>query len=787
MRYGSQRDILYGLFLSFRPNSNYDQGMRSVARVLLGGLLTLPSVFAQPKGEIRGTTLDARTGQVLAMVDVRLGGRTHATRSDATGHFSMTGLGPGDYLLQVSTVGYRMISTQVHLESQETVDFQVALTPDGFARVDSVTVHSDPFPDSASDFAANPFRLAGNDLKNLGTVLADDPLRAVQAAPGVSSNDDFEARFSLQGAGFSRIGVYLDGIQLHNIVHTLEGTAASGSNSIFNTDLVQEVNLYDGAYPSRFGDSSAGVLDVHMRDGNRGNYSFRATANFADAGFMAEGPLGKVDRCSWIAGFRKSYLQYLLQESLSDPSMAFGFQDLQGRLSCRVTPANLVTLDLIDADTNLDLTAVRNTLGANSLMLAHQKARWTNLGWQYVASDNLLFSTHIAWTQESYGNSNPTPNPLGSGTYREWTWNTTGTWLWNARTPLEGGGSFRSVRESGYLQQYNSPTVIQVLDQYGGTGMLASGFLNQAWSNSNGRVRLSAGGRWDRHSIDAVSTFSPQAGMTVGLWQSAQLQLGWGQYVQFPEVSEFTSNLGNRRLLPIRSTHASAAVEQRVGTRMRLRATFYDRQDRDLLYQPFLQPRLINGAVFAPSSNPAYQNSLRGYGRGFEFFAQRSTANGIDGWISYAYGRTWMHDGATNGSFPSDYDQRHTVNAYLSYRIRPTVNVSARWTYGSGFPVRAFVRSKESYSYPWADVYALGAERNRLRIGPYERLDLRVNKSWTRAKWKTTLYGEVVNATNRANYRFDNFEGYDSRNRLAYITLDRLFPILPSVGIVFER
>jgi hypothetical protein len=94
---------------------------------------------------------------------------------------------------------------------------------------------------------------------------------------------------------------------------------------------------------------------------------------------------------------------------------------------------------------------------------------------------------------------------------------------------------------------------------------------------------------------------------------------------------------------------------------------------------------------------------------------------------------------------------------------------------------------KEPYSYSWADVYALGDQRNRLRIGPYQRLDFRVNKSWTRAKWKATLYGEVANVTNRTNYRFDNFEAYDAKNKLAYITLDRLFPILPSIGIVFER
>ena len=44
----------------------------------------------------------------------------------------------------------------------------------------------------------------------------------------------------------------------------------------------------------------------------------------------------------------------------------------------------------------------------------------------------------------------------------------------------------------------------------------------------------------------------------------------------------------------------------------------------------------------------------------------------------------------------------------------------------------------------------MAASRNQLRLGPYQRLDWRINKSWTKAKYKITLYGEVVNLTDRA-------------------------------------
>jgi hypothetical protein len=53
--------------------------------------------------------------------------------------------------------------------------------------------------------------------------------------------------------------------------------------------------------------------------------------------------------------------------------------------------------------------------------------------------------------------------------------------------------------------------------------------------------------------------------------------------------------------------------------------------------------------------------------------------------------------------------------------------------------------------------------------------------------WKATLYGEVLNLTNKANYRFDSFNGYNTRTGQAFLTLDKLFPILPSLGLVIER
>jgi len=273
---------------------------------------------------------------------------------------------------------------------------------------------------------------------------------------------------------------------------------------------------------------------------------------------------------------------------------------------------------------------------------------------------------------------------------------------------------------------------------------------------------------------------SPQASASLALAEGTRIQLGFGQYVQYPEIAILTSPLGSRGLLPTRSNHALGALEQRLGARTRVRAEYYNRVDRDLPYQPLYDPRLVNGKLVVPAANPLYLNSLRGYARGFEVFVQRSSANRATGWVSYAFGRTEMRDGVTNSRFPSDYDQRHTLNIYGGYRLKPTVNLSAKVSYGSGFPIPGYLQQVGA-------LYYLSNVRNQLRMAAYQRVDVRVNKSWTKDKWKLTLFGEVINLTDRTNYLYDSFNGYNSKTFQANLTLDTMFPILPSAGIVFER
>ena len=88
----------------------------------------------------------------------------------------------------------------------------------------------------------------------------------------------------MRGADFSRIGLYLDGVLLHEPFHMLQGQQVSGSATAFNGDIVEELELHEGAFPVRYEDRTAAVLDNLT---NRTNYIYDSFNGYNSKSFQA--------------------------------------------------------------------------------------------------------------------------------------------------------------------------------------------------------------------------------------------------------------------------------------------------------------------------------------------------------------------------------------------------------------------------------------------------------------------------------------------------------------------
>lgn len=726
--------------------------------------------------------VDARGGEALARVAIRLEGETLETTSDARGEFILRDIPPGRHVLRVSTVGYRLARRDFVLEPGATQEFEIILTSETLRQTETVEVKAGPY-EAAEGENPSRLKLSGNELKNVSTVLADDPLRAVQSLPAVASNDDFTSRFSLRGADENRVGLYLDGILLHAPFFAVEGVASSGSITAVNGDILDDVELQNGVIPTSYQDSTAGALDLRTREGSRAGPGLRATASAASASAVGEGPLGR--RGDWLASIRKSYFQYVISRVSDDPSLAFGFLDGEGKVDYDLSRSHQLSLTLMEGLSNLDRSSFRSELGPFDILNGSARLSYADLAWRYAPSERFLFTNRAAFLQERFINHNPKDVTLLSGLYGEWIWNGEGTWLWGEKDALEFGGSVRRIRNDSFV---NSPVAgssggsgaAQSLDSSRGEGTRAGLFAEQTHQAISGRLFFQAGARWDDHSADGIGTVSPQASVAFILRPSTRFHAAWGQAAQYPDLIQLYSRYGGENLRPERATEIVADFEQRLDERTRFRVTVYRRWDRDLLLRTFYQSA-TSGALPSPypSSIDPVTNSGRGRSKGIEIFLERHSANRISGWISYAYSLTRVRDTTTALEFPADEDQRHTANAYIGYRIRPTLSLGVKALYGSGFPIPGFYRRS-------GNQYFLSDSRNAVRLGSYQRVDFRLNKDFAFNRWKLSLYAEVLNVLDRSNVRFNTLNGFNPQTRQAYLSFSQMISTLPSAGVALQ-
>lgn len=731
-------------------------------------------------GSTSGVILDSSTGEPLSGVQLELScrGAESKASSSAAGTFDIRWPAGAPCTLTARLVGYHPAATTL---APGAASVRLALTPSQMTRRDSVDVSSGPF-ELSQQSSPSERTLSGNEVKNLAGLIGDDPLRAIQALPGVASNNDFVSQFTLRGSGFDRAGILLDGVLLHSPYHAVQTQVSQGSLTMFNADVVEEVTLHAGAPPVRFGDRATGFVDIGLREGNRKAPSVRLQAGVAASSVVADGPLAK-GRGSWLAAARKSYLQYLIRRAGADTSLAFGFLDFQGRLAYDLSPRHSLTLTLLNGHSDLDRAFARSSLGVNSIMLGNYHNSVAALGWRYTPSSSATVQSKFAWLREAFDNTNREYLEMARGQYGEWISNTDLSWTWSRRAPLSAGVQIRRLRDGGSLARYAlNPLTIRRLETWRAAALRPGGFVEQSFATPGGLLSLTAGARLDSHELVAGNPVSPHASLVLRATSSTRLQLAWSQAVQFPELTALTLSLtGNPLLRPARSTHAVAAIEQRLDSRTRLRLELYERRDRQLSWQPRSDPRLSpTGAIIAAAADPRFENSLSGRARGFEIFLQRRSANRLTGWVSYAYGWTRMTDSTLSSSFPSDWDQRHGVNTYVSFRLTPSINLSARYTYGSNFPVPGFLRAGAN------GTYFLDSRRNQVRLPAYHRADVRINQSFQWGKWRGTFFAEVMNLTNHDNFRYDSFGGYTAQTRQAYPRFDKLFPIIPAAGLMFE-
>jgi outer membrane receptor protein involved in Fe transport len=742
---------------------------------------------------LRGRVVDAATGEPVAKVKIVVIGSQQTAETDQDGAFTLQGLQPGQIELQITAVGYGLVKKTILLAEGENTENDIALNQEAAALTEQITVTADPYEKTETN-AASEQNLSKSELQTLSMVLVGDPLRAAQSLPGVTANNDLRSDLAVRGAGFNRIGVFIDGILTEGFIHRLNesDTTDELSLSIINQDTISEVSLMSGGFPVKYGGSTAAVLKLETRDGNRVRTSGRFATGLLTTSGVIDGPISG-GRGSALLAARTSYIDYLqrLVERITgtgrsqtdqDDNSSLDFSDIQSKLAYDLSSRHQLGVSAIFGNFRGDQGDKNRALNEGDPdVLDHFDSRnlLVNAHWNYTPGARLFAQTRFFVLRTGYENTNRDELILDDVARSQFGIRNDTSFLAPHHQHIEAGlyaRSFEAEKITNFFQA-SRPTTPVTLESFDHR-TTEQAFYGQDTLNVE-RLKLSftAGGRVEHNRLTGETLFSPRAAFALAPGNDWRIRAGFGRYYQFPDFDQLFGFFGNPDLRAESATHLNVSLERSLGHRTRVVAEAYDREDRDQIFS-LSEPRIKAGQVTA-EANP-FRNSLRGYARGIELTLQRRSANGLTGWVSYAYSRTLLKDRQDGLNFVSDFDQRHTLNMYGSYRFTDTFNLSGGWRYGSGLPWVGFLRKEGSNIF-------LGSQRNRVRVPAYSRVDLRASKVFLIKKWKLTVSGEVLNLLHHQN-EF-NVQSNPIRFRATgrFITgLRESFRILPSVGVAIE-
>ena len=556
-----------------------------------------------------------------------------------------------------------------------------------------------------------------------------DVLKAMLTLPGVKSVGEASSGFNVRGGSSDQNLILFNGGTIYNPSHLF------GIFSAFNTDVIEDIELYKSSIPVRFGGRISSVLDISSREGNNERIKGSLGIGVMTSHLSLEGPLVK-DKTTFVLGARTTYSDWILKRlprtsgysggsaSFSDVNLgvthhidsrntlqAFGYWSADGFGFSVDTTFNYSNLDValkwkhlwndkdrLEVSAGFDRYSNRmqsgmalDTLGAYSL------ATRIRQGFLRAHSEHHLGTHTLSFGGEGifYSLSPGTLGPVGSS-------------LVIPRSLQEQRALEPSLYAGDLWQPEDSPFSVE-------GGVRLSGFVSlQPSVKFYGAPEFRLSGKYSPRS-----NLSFKAGVN-----------SMNQYIHLISNTSSISpmdtwTLSGENLKPQTGWQAAAGAYWTVaGGALDLSAEGYWKQTRNSLDYK-------SGAVL--SMNEHLADALvptRGRAYGIELMARKQTGR-LTGWVSYTWSRSQLREMQDRGIetinggdwYNAPYDKPHDVKLVGNYKFTHRYSLSFNLDYSTGRPVTVPVGQ---YYYGNA-LRLMYSERNAYRIPDYFRLDAAIN------------------------------------------------------------
>lgn len=725
-------------------------------------------VGGQPAA-VSGFVRDRSSGEPLAYANVVIEGTGLGAASSERGYFYIGQVPAGRHELVASYVGYQPVRRQLELAAGQVLSLVLEL-PRAAVEMGEVQVSAERARFDR-EVQISISRLETKNLLTLPRLGGEvDLLRTIQLLPGVVMTSDFSNRLYIRGGSPDQNLILLDGISVYNPSHLF------GMFSPFIAEAVADATLLTGGFPAQYGGRLSSVLDVDTREGNSKRFSADGSLSLLAARAVAEGPIP--DGSFLVAG-RRTYLPDLVLAALGGEGLGYYFYDVMGRVNYTRTPDSRFTLAGISAEDVLSFWDPENRRSLDS------KLRWGNNGlslrWNRVFTPILYGEVLAAWSNFRSRFDVALGNDVGAefkSDLTDWTLKTDLTWYLADAHTVQFGADAKYV---GNAAQFNYDTIEVV---YRDTLIPLALYVEEKWELLSERVFVRPGLRLAFDPYRSRFEPEPRLGVKFRPDKNTALNAAFGRFTQPTVVLNSTEALFSiydiwisvpRRYRLPTALHYVAGVERWFTEEALGSVEFYYKDFSHLLETRY-------GDYFTPPESLLVAD---GHSFGAELMLRR-TRGWLHGWVSYSL--AWTERRIGNEVFHPHYDRRHSLNIVATLPgIYRGIDLSARWTLGSGLPYAGAVGYAHRYeyyphehSYHWHWMFEQG-ERDGFRYPVYHRLDLGLAKAWQLRRAEVRLFLDVINL-------------YNARNVLLYYwerTADQrpvrksvgMIPILPTIGV----
>jgi len=342
--------------------------------------------FAQT-GNLKGRVSDGKFP--IPLVNVILIDAGYGTAADTAGYYNIRGIQTSDYIVKFTAVGWQTRTFDITITAGRTFELNVVLKKK-VIEVEEVEVTGMKMQDKR-DTRTSLIDLQPKSAKIMAGT-GEDVFRTLQSLPGVLAPSDFSSQLIIRGSGPDQNLIIIDDIEVFN-PYRLYGVV-----SMFNPDVVSDVNLLTGGFPAKYGDRLSAVLDVTNREGNASrDVSGSLNASIVAANLVLEGrnPFGI--RGSWLFNSRRTYYDLIIEPfvksaGLIDENTTLpNFYDFQGKLVIGPYEGHKILLSGIISRDGVDVVSgeERNTPDSIGVFNVTQNDL-AGISWYYSPNNNFL-------------------------------------------------------------------------------------------------------------------------------------------------------------------------------------------------------------------------------------------------------------------------------------------------------------------------------------------------------------------------------------------------------------